>query len=77
MKWKRILKRSVLAVLVPHGAGEPAPERALLSGYGAPPQQELYERQGYLKDGKYEWPKFERLEDVEKQMTKNTATSNQ
>jgi gentisate 1,2-dioxygenase len=38
-------------VLVPHGAGEPAPERALLSGYGAPPQQELYERQGYLKAG--------------------------
>jgi gentisate 1,2-dioxygenase len=64
-------------VLVPHGAGEPAPERALLSGYGAPPQQELYERQGYLKDGKYEWPMFERLEDVEKEMTKNTATSNQ
>ena len=53
-------------ILVPHGAGNPPPQRTLLSGYGAPPQQELYETQGYLKDGHYEWPKFERLEDVEK-----------
>jgi quercetin dioxygenase-like cupin family protein len=64
-------------ILVPHGGGEPAPERAVLSGYGAPPQQELYEGQGYLKGGKYEWPKFERLEDVEKRMTASPASSGQ
>jgi quercetin dioxygenase-like cupin family protein len=53
-------------VLVPHGAGGPPPERSVMSGYGAPPQQELYERQGYVKDGKFIRPKFERLEDIEK-----------
>jgi quercetin dioxygenase-like cupin family protein len=62
-------------VLVPHGGGNPPPERALLSGYGAPPQQELYETQGYLKDGKYSWPKFERLEDVAKAGSSGTVTA--
>lgn len=62
-------------ILVPHGAGSPAPERALLSGYGAPPQQELYERQGYLRGDVYIRPKFEMLEDVEKKMATENPTS--
>lgn len=56
-------------ILVPHGAGSPAPVRTVLSGYGAPPQQELYEQQGYLKDGVYTRPKFEYLRDVEKKLS--------
>lgn len=62
-------------ILVPHGAGSPAPERALLSGYGAPPQQELYEREGYLKGDVYIRPKFEMLEDVEKRMAADDAAT--
>lgn len=54
-------------VLTLHGGGAPPPERVLLSGYGSPPQQELYERQNYLKDGTFIRPKFVKLEEVEKE----------
>jgi quercetin dioxygenase-like cupin family protein len=53
-------------ILVPHGAGGATAEQALLSGYGAPPQQELYEQEGYLKGGVYTRPNFVKLEDVVK-----------
>lgn len=59
-------------ILVPHGAGNPAPQRSLVSGYGAPPQQELYQQGGYInKDGSYQTPKMELLSDIEKDMSKS------
>ena len=61
-------------ILASHGAGNPAPQRSLVSGYGAPPQPELYEEACYqqgcylTRQRGYIRPEFVRIEEVEKSM---------
>ena len=56
------LDTTIAPALAKHGAGGTSPEPALMFGFGAPPQPDLYMRTPYYQHGHYIRPEFEMLD---------------
>ncbi|HEX2253135.1 MAG TPA: cupin domain-containing protein [Thermoanaerobaculia bacterium] len=56
------LDTTIAPALAKHGAGGTSPKPALMFGFGAPPQPDLYMRTPYYQHGQYIRPEFELLE---------------